>query len=410
MYEPKTLKETIKPLMVVNFVFGMGLTGIEAKKPSKKLEYVYTLCNLVLFYFINKLTLPYYDKYYVISTFELSRFIFQWMFHANIWTITLLIIITRIKAQQLRTIVSLVELSDQKMENIGLSPKHRCLMMYQIKRYIFLGIYTLIFVVLIYHCHYESTTPALIKLCLSILPNIPFIVFGVSTISFCFWVTCLKLKFRQLNELLRSMRIMESPIHKRVLEMTNNFENNRFALYRNEHVRRNTNTIRAVKQIHLEIIKIVSFLNQTFGIQILIQMTVSVVFTTNLLHLLYRVIWLNFTLPELLQELISVIFWILIYGSQILYVNHVCASTNSEAVNIGNIICEFYEPFATKEFQAEIRDFTLQLIQNPVVFTAYGFFNLDHSFIQGVIGTITTYLVVMIQVGDLSNSDKSILS
>lgn len=85
--------------MVVNFVFGMGLTGIEAKKPSKKLEYVYTLCNLVLFYFINKLTLPYYDKYYVISTFELSRFIFQWMFHANIWTITLLIIITRIKAQ-----------------------------------------------------------------------------------------------------------------------------------------------------------------------------------------------------------------------------------------------------------------------------------------------------------------------
>ncbi|XP_043789656.1 gustatory and pheromone receptor 32a-like [Apis laboriosa] len=409
MYESKTLKETIKPLMILNFIFGMGLTGIEAKKPSKILEYIYTICNLVILYFINKLTLPYYDKFYVISTFELSRFIFQWMFHANIWTIALLIIITRIKAQQLRTVVSFVELNDQKMENIGLSPKHRCLMMYQIKRYIFLGIYTFIFVVLIYYWHYESTTPVLIKLCLSILPNVPFIVFGISTISFCFWVTCLKLKFHQLNELLRSMRIIESPIHKRVLEMTNNFEN-RFTMYRNEHVIRNTNTIRAVKQIHLEIIKIVSLLNQTFGIQILIQMTVSVIFTTNLLHLLYRIIWLHFTINQLVQELISVIFWILIYGSQILYVNHVCASTNSEAVNIGNIICEFYEPFTTKEFQAEIRDFTLQLIQNPVVFTAYGFFNLDHSFIQGVIGTITTYLVVMIQVGDLSNSDKSLLS
>lgn len=43
------------------------------------------------------------------------------------------------------------------------------------------------------------------------------------------------------------MRTIESPIHKRVLEMTNNFENNRFTLYRNEHVIRNTNTIRAVK-------------------------------------------------------------------------------------------------------------------------------------------------------------------
>lgn len=106
MYEPKTLKETIKPLMVINFVFGMGLTGIEAKKPSKKLEYIYTICNLVIFYLINKLTLPYYDKYYVISTFNLSRFIFQWMFHANIWTITLLIIITRIKAQVILTAFS----------------------------------------------------------------------------------------------------------------------------------------------------------------------------------------------------------------------------------------------------------------------------------------------------------------
>lgn len=26
-----------------------------------------------------------------------------------------------------------------------------------------------------------------------------------------------------------------------------------------------------------------------------------------------------------------------------------------QAVNIGNIICEFYEPFATKEFQAEVK-------------------------------------------------------
>lgn len=99
MYESKTLKETIKPLMILNFIFGMGLTGIEAKKPSKILEYIYTICNLVILYFINKLTLPYYDKFYVISTFELSRFIFQWMFHANIWTIALLIIITRIKAK-----------------------------------------------------------------------------------------------------------------------------------------------------------------------------------------------------------------------------------------------------------------------------------------------------------------------
>ncbi|KAK2575947.1 hypothetical protein KPH14_007309 [Odynerus spinipes] len=59
-----------------------------------------------------------------------------------------------------------------------------------------------------------------------------------------------------------------------------------------------------------------------------------------------------------------------------------------------------YEPSASKELRSEIRNFIHQLIQNPLTFTACGFFDLDHTFIQNVIGSVTTYLVILIQVGD----------
>ncbi|KAF7407538.1 hypothetical protein HZH66_002075 [Vespula vulgaris] len=53
------------------------------------------------------------------------------------------------------------------------------------------------------------------------------------------------------------------------------------------------------------------------------------------------------------------------------------------------------------EFRAEIRDFTLQLIQNPLSFTICGFFDLDYTLIRNVIATVITYLVILIQMGNI---------
>ncbi|XP_047344141.1 gustatory receptor 68a-like [Vespa velutina] len=65
-----------------------------------------------------------------------------------------------------------------------------------------------------------------------------------------------------------------------------------------------------------------------------------------------------------------------------------------------NILCELYEPSTSKTFRDEIRDFIFQLIQNRLTFTACGFYDLGHSFLYSAIGSITTYLVILIQMGD----------
>ncbi|XP_033303055.1 putative gustatory receptor 28b [Bombus bifarius] len=411
MFKPKTLRQTIVPSLVMNFLFGMGISDVFSKKPSKLIEYAYTLCVLILVNVVGILMVPYFNKYYIISMLSLSRVAFKLLIYANLWTLSTLIAASRLNAQKLRTLIALVETNDQAMERIGLPRMYRTLFMYQIKEFVVYGFITVVFVAVTSKWHFATSTPTMMKLCLSLVAHVPFVVIYVSSATFGFWVTCLRLKLHQLNQLLHSMLATmtpESSLHKRFLQTKNDFENNKFWSFRNEQGSHgNTNKIRSIKQMHLKIIKIVKVVNDAFGMQILLLMITSVIFTITFLYILYRIIWLDLTMDELIKELVSVICWFLVYASQILHVNHVCAKTNSEVTIMGDVICDLYEPSTSNEFRAEIRNFTLQLIQNPVVFTARGYFNLDHTFIQAVIGTITTYLIIMIQVGDVTKSQTA---
>ncbi|KAF7413827.1 hypothetical protein HZH68_002316 [Vespula germanica] len=71
------------------------------------------------------------------------------------------------------------------------------------------------------------------------------------------------------------------------------------------------------------------------------------------------------------------------------------------ATDTGDILCELYEPSTSNEFRTEIRDFTIQFIQNPLTLTCCGIFDLDYTLLRSVIGTIITYLVILIQIGNI---------
>ncbi|KAF7413832.1 hypothetical protein HZH68_002321 [Vespula germanica] len=79
---------------------------------------------------------------------------------------------------------------------------------------------------------------------------------------------------------------------------------------------------------------------------------------------------------ELLQSF-TFLFWISYCMLNIIIITHVCSRTVTE-----------------------IYDFTLQHIQNPLIFRVCGFFDLDYTLIRSMIVTITTYFVIFIQVGD----------
>nr|XP_050845462.1 uncharacterized protein LOC127061973 [Vespula vulgaris] len=72
-----------------------------------------------------------------------------------------------------------------------------------------------------------------------------------------------------------------------------------------------------------------------------------------------------------------------------------------ELMKCARITNEAYEiRIFTSISSCVIRDFTFQLIQNRLTFTAYGFYDLDHTFICSAIGSITTYLLILIQLDE----------
>lgn len=87
------------PSLVINFLFGMGISDVVSKKPSKLIEYAYTLCVLILVNVVGILMVPYFNKYYIISMLSLSRIAFKLLIYANLWTLSTLIAASRLNAQ-----------------------------------------------------------------------------------------------------------------------------------------------------------------------------------------------------------------------------------------------------------------------------------------------------------------------
>ncbi|XP_011162919.1 putative gustatory receptor 28a [Solenopsis invicta] len=408
MFQPKTLQEMIMPLLVANILVGMGFW---TSKKGRLLNIVYSVICLVTYCSLMKLSMEYLGDYYLHKANSLGNMTFQAIFYANICMTLCLIPCGWLRRKHIKAAIMRILMCEKTMEQMGLQKNYRKLFLSQLYALTFVVVIFVIFIAVNYDGMFPINTPVHIRLILICASTYPIILLYVSDVSFLHWVRYSKVRFEQLNGLLQGMLTTtpDSPQHKRVLKMKDEW-NKTFIASATQQDRRtkdNTDVMRAVKQVHLELIKSTRSTNEAYGIQILLSMTISFVFITSLLYYAYSIFWLKLSNEVFRQEMIPVVGWILFYSSKVLVINHMCAMASIEAANTGDIICELYEPSTSKEFRAEIRDFTLQLIQNPLIFTACGFFNLDHTFIHGVIGSVTTYLVILIQVGDLPNGNKS---
>ena len=406
MAVPRTIREAIQPLLLVNILIGMGHFEFRPRA-MKFIEIVYSAIYVTAFTLLASYADDYFDVQYFRTTLDITQAMAQWIYYSNGIVMVSLIITARINTDKLQTAMDLIDTCDQRMENMRLPKLYRALYRQQIYVLGLVGAIAVGFMTITYQWQYLPRAMSAVKLLFAVVMNIPLVLVLVSDISFGILIRHTRFKFNQLNGLLRDMvtTTPDMPRHERIAAITCDFgttKRNRFRNDRSYGGNGNAKTMRAVKQIHLDLIKISRTINDAYGMQILLTMSVSFIFITCLLYISYRIVWLELPPHQFVQEITSPACWIIIYVLKIFVENHMCAKTSSAAAETGDIICELYEPSTAKEFRAEIRDFTLQMIQNPLVFTACGFFDMDHTFIQAVVGTITTYLVILIQVGDIS--------
>ncbi|XP_018317401.1 putative gustatory receptor 28a [Mycetomoellerius zeteki] len=68
-----------------------------------------------------------------------------------------------------------------------------------------------------------------------------------------------------------------------------------------------------------------------------------------------------------------------------------------EMEKTANIVHDLLNCAIGKETKAELKKFSLQLLHRKIKFTANGYFTLDNTFLHSLIGTVVTYLVILMQ-------------
>ncbi|XP_025602545.2 putative gustatory receptor 28b isoform X1 [Athalia rosae] len=245
-------------------------------------------------------------------------------------------------------------------------------------------------------------------LCVTFTLHHPILVLLLLDLNFCTLVGYVEMKFRDLNESLRQIE-KRSLFGLRKKMVPRQFQlsalNGRTAyrsgrdhpdFFRNDYIY----LLQETRKTHLELSKMSRKINEAFGIQNLLSIIISFGMTTGLLYTFYisnrpfGMSWLRRLRPSNFSSCL----WAAIYASKIVTTNFVCGKVVREVTKTGHIIYELLAmPSLDKVIQVEVQEFSLQMIQNPVSFDVGGFFVLDISSIHGIIGSVTTYLVILIQ-------------
>ncbi|KAJ9583545.1 hypothetical protein L9F63_022108 [Diploptera punctata] len=84
-----------------------------------------------------------------------------------------------------------------------------------------------------------------------------------------------------------------------------------------------------------------------------------------------------------------------------------CSAISFEANRTGILVHKALKAVEDSSVKEELEEFSLQLLQRKVQFTACGLFPLDFTLLCSIIGAVTTYLVILIQFQDMFDNNPT---
>ncbi|KAM0728463.1 Gustatory and pheromone receptor 32a [Formica fusca] len=163
--------------------------------------------------------------------------------------------------------------------------------------------------------------------------------------------------------------------------------------------------LQIIKQVHLQLCKVSKTVCTILGVQTALEIGIIIMFLTGSLYNLYiRYIARQHKITDsVLQQTAVTIILNSFHLLKIMFLSRVCKQAADKGNKTIEIIYSIYGCDTESGVQEEIQQFGIQILQSPVRFTAYGI-SLDNHVLTMILKTVTTYLVIMIQV---SNSLES---
>ncbi|XP_018396779.1 PREDICTED: putative gustatory receptor 28a [Cyphomyrmex costatus] len=97
------------------------------------------------------------------------------------------------------------------------------------------------------------------------------------------------------------------------------------------------------------------------------------------------------------ETLSNTIIWLIFLIYPIFLLTNRITRILIEMEKTGNVVHNLLSCAIGKEIKSELKKFSLQLLHRKILFTANGYFTLDNTLLHSLIGTVVTYLVILVQ-------------
>ncbi|XP_043284308.1 uncharacterized protein [Venturia canescens] len=218
-----------------------------------------------------------------------------------------------------------------------------------------------------------------------------------SVTTFLWSILVVKRKFYRLNEKVRFLMVP--------------FRNKSFVLEENacsELIRNSKHspaalpdTIDAISQHRRNLIKVTKMVKRHFDFLVLLCIVAHMPTCVVNIYLAYKTVKEDEPMTgSNWFYTFSYICWFFFPIFTLLVISNVCGSTTNEANETGNVLHAMLNGqgnFGDSREVAKFNMFSLELLQNPVEMSLFGFVDLNHWMVYKVLTTAITYLVIMLQ-------------
>ncbi|XP_051172656.1 uncharacterized protein LOC127288976 [Leptopilina boulardi] len=396
-WDPKNIHDSIVPILILNWITGLNIFEYPLSKPRPAFTFIYVLLLNFSYWFFG------FSARHVTSQGEtqIGKNVYVLIVYVNVFIGTSSILIGWYHYKAFKANIQRLESLDEALEYLGLPNKYREIFINAVRKVI---IWVIVIIILIYYdlnlflSKYDLHT----SLNLIYLFHFPLHLNSVVDFTFSSLVTCLGRRFANINSLL-----------KRTLPIYDEIESVRevFPKYSKVHVlmaskefninfndnSKQLKVLVLVRYLHMELSKISWELNRIYGKQMMMKMGAHFIIITGLSYNLFTYLFfVNESLNDKNGSVVSTTIWFAVYCFRFLQINSTCAKVTTEARKTRSILFELKNSNRDKAIIEEIEEFSLQLTQRPLAFST-GLNTLDYAFVRTFIGSVTTYLVLLIQ-------------
>ncbi|XP_011629613.2 uncharacterized protein LOC105422076, partial [Pogonomyrmex barbatus] len=322
--EIRSLKRALRSIIWLNCLFCMGIFEIPTNHPRYFLSILYVI-SMFSGYF--------YMFYAELDLFQNMRdyeyFIFCAVLGVNVLVAIFAVILFWLKSENMNNIIKKNSLADSTLEALGIKREYE-----KTSRNVnwIIGFWLTIMVILsIMHMLWTYTEGYWFAIYSDICFFFPIVINSVVDITFASFIRCIKLKFKNTNILLNNVVLRAS--ESNVFKIHNQHENTSIAIVRahyKNHKDKIIHLMQTLRHLHLEITRIGKEINNTYCIQLLLELAVHFTIVTSTTYCLYGVFFGQLRTIVNDEKIVAMVVFGTVYSLKIILVNWLCTSVSEE--------------------------------------------------------------------------------